>query len=163
MSRRLLALILMAAGAASAAGHEFDSIVKAIERRYDTKRLHIPFLGAANLFTKVARPAGASGFKLAVFEDLKAGQNDDRSSELDQFMSGPAAGGLHPVIRAHSRSIGEATYIYAAEVGHSTRLLIATFTRNEATVIEVKVSMRILLQLLASPNHAARMFGVGLD
>ena len=161
MSARLLALLLAAVGSASGAGHEFDNIAKAIERRYDTQRLHIPFLGAANLFTKVVRPAGASGIKVAVFEDLKAGPNDDRPAELDEFMSGPAMGGLHPMIRAHSR--GEATYIYAAEVGHSTRLLIATFARNQATVIEVKVSMQLLLQLLASPNQAARMFGVGTD
>jgi hypothetical protein len=166
-SARLLAVFLAVSGAALSGGrgasHEFDDIVKAIERHYGTHRTHIPLMGVANLVTKVARPAGASGFKLAIFEDLKDRPDDDGPAQLDQFMSGLTVGGMHPLVREHSRRGEEATYIYAGEVGQTVgqtiRLLIATFEPKQATVIEVNVSMRILLQLLQSPNHAASMFG----
>src|SRR5450432_1816489 len=163
MPLRFLALFLSASAAAWSAGHEFDDIVKAVERHYGTRRTHIPLMGVANLVTKVARPAGAGGFKLAIFEDLKDRPDDGGPAPLDQFMSGLALGGLHPMVRAHSRRGEEATYIYAGEVGRTTRLVIATFEhsfeRHRATLIEVNVPMHILMQLLQSPDHAARMFG----
>lgn len=165
MSARLLALLLAASGSVWGAGREFDQIVKAIESQYGVRRTHIPLMGVANLFTKAARPEGVSGFKLAIFEDLNRRQDDDGPVEMDEFMgrlgAGGATKGLNPLVQAHSRRDGVATYIYTGEVGHSTRVLIATFERNEATVIEAQVPMSVLLQLLQSPGHAARIFGVG--
>jgi hypothetical protein len=158
MSARFLALFL-AASCASGAGHEFDDIAKAIERHYGTRRTHIPLMGVANLVTKAARPAGTSGFKLAIFEDLYDRQEDEGSAELDRFMNGLTVSGLHPIVRAHSRRGGEATYIYAGPVGQTTRLVIATFEGHQATLIEANVPVGILMQLLQSPDDAARMFG----
>jgi hypothetical protein len=191
MIARFLALFLAVSGVAWGGGHEFDEIVKAIERNFGTRRTHIPLMGVANLVTKAARPAGTSGFKLAIFEDLK-GRGDDNDlatgmAKLDQFMNGLTPGGLQPVVRAHSRHGEAATYIYAGEVGRSpgqtsgqtsgqtTRLLIVTFDcgsdrgsdrgsvggseGGRATVIEVNVPVRTLMQLLESPDQAAKMFG----
>jgi len=39
-------------------------------------------------------------------------------------------------------------------------MLIATFQRNEATVIEVKVNMDTLMKTVASPGTAGKSFGV---
>jgi hypothetical protein len=96
-------------------------------------------MGVANLVTKVARPAGTSGFKLAIFEDLKDLQHydrgdDDGAPELDQFMSGLTAGGLHQVVRAHWRRGAESTYIYTGDVGRTARLLIARALAVNAVV-----------------------------
>jgi hypothetical protein len=57
-----------------------------------------------------------------------------------------------------SRRDGESSYILAGEVGKSTELLIATFERHEATVIEVTVNMETLLKMIGSPDDAHRMF-----
>ena len=154
MRVRLLALLLTAASAAYAGGGEFDRIVQAIESHYCTTRTHIPLMGMANLFVKVARPAGASGFKLAVFENLGSSPSYGEHDELDQFMRHLSGSGLHSLVRVHSRANGESTYIFAGEAGRSTRMLIATFQRNEATVVEVKVSMDTLLKMIESPEHA---------
>jgi len=62
MIARFLALFLAVSGVAWGGGHEFDEIVKAIERNFGTRRTHIPLMGVANLVTKAARPAGTSGF-----------------------------------------------------------------------------------------------------
>ena len=153
MRVRLLALLLTAASAAYP-GSEFDRIVQAIESHYGTTRTHIPLMGMANLFVKVARPAGASGFKLAVFENLGSSKSYGEHDELDQFMRHLSGSGLHSLVRVHSRANGESTYIFAGEAGRSTRMLIATFQRNEATVVEVKVSMDTLLKMIESPEHA---------
>ena len=121
MSARLLAVFLAASGVVLIGDSEFDHVVRAIEVHYQTKRTHIPFLGVANVFVKVAHPAGASEFKLAIFEDLKSlGSRDEQ--ELDQFMRELSSGRLHPLVRVHSRRDGESVYIYAADEGRSTRM-----------------------------------------
>jgi hypothetical protein len=153
----LALMILTTSGAVFAGDTEFDRIVKAIESRYGTKPLHIPFIGVANFFVKVAHPEGASGFKLAVFEglkDLKSPADGGEWRERDHFMDSLAGANLHPLVRVHSRHAGEATYIFMGPVGKSSRVLIATFERDEATVIEVKANLETLLKSLQDPAHA---------
>jgi len=153
----LMALITPAAAFGGDA--EFDRIVKAIESHYGTRPQHVPFMGVANLFVKVARPEGASGFKLAVFEDLKDLKSDEDPGawrERDHLMDTVAGSHLHPLVRVHSRGNGEATYIFMDAASKSTRVLIAAFERNEATVIEVKANIQKLLESLQDPEHAGR-------
>jgi hypothetical protein len=155
-------LALMAAGAAFGSDAEFDRIVKAIESRYGTKPLHVPFMGLANFAVKVAHPEGASGFHLAVFEglkDLRSAEDPGDWRERDRFMDSLAGKNLRPLVRVHSRHDGEATYIFmgpASKSSKSTRVLIATFERNEATVIEVQANIETLLKSLEEPAHAGR-------
>ncbi|HEY6393205.1 MAG TPA: hypothetical protein VIX89_18130 [Bryobacteraceae bacterium] len=156
MTTRLLAAILIVCTVAFAGDWEFDRIVGAIESQYGAKRTHIPFMGLANLAVKVVHPAGASGFKLAVFEDLKSSRQD--RIELDRFMNRISGGGLQQIVRVHSRRNGESTYIFMGDAGKSTKMLIATFERNEATVVEVKVNMDTLLKMIDKPEHAGRSF-----
>jgi len=158
MSSRLLALFLAAVSAAYGADREFDRVVKAIEKHYGVQHTHIPLMGVANLFVKVARPAGASGFKLAVFEDLPSPSDFGDRVELDRFMDDVCRGGLHALVVTHSRRDGESSYILAGEVGQSSELLIATFERHEVTVIQVKVNMETLLKMVGTPDEAHRMF-----
>jgi hypothetical protein len=152
----LLALLLAAASATYAGENEFDRIVKAIESHYGTTCTHIPLMGMANFFVKVARPAGTSGFKLAVFENLDSSSSYGQHAELDQFMRSLSGNGLHPLVRVHSRANDDSTYIYTSEAGRSTRMLIATFQPNGATVIEVKTSMDTLLRMIESPREAGK-------
>ena len=156
MKARLLAVFLAVSGAAFASDWEFDHIVRAIESQYGVRRTHIPFMGLASLAIQVAHPAGASGFKLAVFEDLKFSREDQ--VDLDRFMNGIGGGTLQPLIRAHSRRDRESTYIFMGDAGKSTKVLIATFERNEATVVEVKVNMDTLLRMINQPEHAGKSF-----
>lgn len=158
MNRRVLAFLLTAASAAYGADREFDRMVGAIESHYGVQRTHIPLLGVANLFIKVARPAGTSGFRLAVFEDLPSPSNFGDRLELDRFMDSLCRGGLHALVVTHSRRDDESSYILAGEAGKESKLLIATFERHEATVIEVQVNMETLLKMLGSPDVAHRMF-----
>ena len=162
MRTQLLPVFLMLSGAAMGGDWEFDHIVKAVESHYATSRTHIPLMGVANLFVKVARPAGASGFKLAVFEHFNGPQEYSELVELDRFMSEVCVGGMHPLVRVHSRRGGESsTYIFAGDVRKNTNMLIATFGRTEATVVQVKVNRNTLLQSLQSPEGAAGNFIVG--
>jgi len=157
---RLACVALLVSVSAIGADREFDRVVKRIESHYGTTRLHIPLMGVANFVVKVGRPAGASGFKIAVFQDLGSSREHGDAADLERFMDGLATGDLHPLIRVRSQRSGESTYIFTGEVGKSTKMLIATFQRREATVIEVKVNMDTLMKTVASPGTAGKSFGV---
>jgi len=163
MKPRALALaVVFAATSAFAGDAAFDRIVKAIETHYGTKPTSIPFMGVANFVVGVAHPEGAQGVKLAVFEDLKELRTGDDSAgwrEIDRLMDTISGPNLRPLIRAQSRRDGEATYIFMGPESKSARLLIATFERDEATVIEVRADIDLLLKSLDDPEHAGRLLG----
>jgi hypothetical protein len=156
MTARFLAVFLAGYACALGGDAEFDHVVKAIESHYGTRQTHIPFMGLASFAVKVAHPAGTSGFKLAVFDDLRI-RGDRDEAELDHFMQTLYSSGLRPLVRVHSRRGGAATYIYAGDAGRSTRLLIAAFDRSEATVIEVKVDANTLMKWINDPDDARSM------
>ncbi|MCU1236607.1 MAG: hypothetical protein JWP63_4574 [Candidatus Solibacter sp.] len=147
---RYLALLLCTCAALPAADRDFDRVVKAIEQHYGTPRTHVPLMGAAmgvaNFFVKVARPAGTTSFHLAVFDHF-----DGFAPDREEFMDRLDTGRLRPLIRAHSRQ-GEATYILAGEAGKSTRLLIASFSRDAAMVIQVRVNPAALRRTIDHPQ-----------
>src|SRR5208283_4487290 len=122
MNARLVAVLLAATTAGFAADREFDHLVNAIESHYGVHRVHIPLMGVADLALKIAHPAGAHGFQLAVFEDLKSCETCFDMEELDRFVAQASDGVLHPLVRTHSH--GEATYILTGQIGTSTRMLI---------------------------------------
>lgn len=157
MNPRAVALLLMAACTAFGGDKEFDLIVRAIESHYGVHRTHIPLMGMANLFIKVSHPAGAGSFRLAVFEDLKCSPGYREWADMDRFITDTiSAAELRPLVSVHSRREGESTYIFAGPVGKSTRMLIATFQRDEATLIEMKVSTDVLFRSIEEPERAGK-------
>jgi len=156
MRLRLPALLLLAAATALAADSDFDRLVKSVERQFGVRRTYIPLMGVANFFVKVARPAGTSGIKLAVFEDLRTPDDADEA-RLDRMMA-EASAGLHPMVRVRSRRDHEFTYIYTGEFGKTTRMLIATFERGEAAIVELKVNLDTLLRTVNEPRLAGRLY-----
>jgi hypothetical protein len=102
---------------------------------------------------KVARPAGTSSFHLALFDHL-----DTTAEERDEFMNRLDSGSLHPLVRVRSNHNREATYILAEDAGKTTRMLIAVFGHNEATVIEVRVNAEALRRTLDRPELAAKSY-----
>jgi hypothetical protein len=137
----LVAGVVGVARLAYAGDRQFDRLVGAIETHYGTAHTRIPFMGVASLFVKVAHPDGATGLRLAVFEDLKSSGDD--WAERDRFIES-LTDGLHPLVRTHSRRSGEATYILASGSGKSTEMLLVVFERNEATAMQVKFDKDLL-------------------
>jgi len=157
MKRSLLALLLLVTAPTYGYDRGFDRLVKDIETHFGVRRTHVPLMGLANFALKVAHPAGTHSFKIAVFEDFRQSEYGNQRS-LDTFIANACRDGLQTVIVTHSRDSGESSYILAAEAGKNTRLLIATFQRNEAVVIEAIVDAEVMAKTLSSPADAHRMF-----
>ena len=153
MKTRLATLLLLGSGWLLGADREFDRMVKAVESHYGVRHTRIPLMGFANLAIKTTRPAGTGSFHLAVFENLDSGQGRHDAADLNRFFDSLPTGKFQPLVRTWSRE-GEATYIYAGSPGKTTRLLIGSFRRNEATLIEVSVDFGRLMEVIGNPGSS---------
>src|SRR5918911_2115628 len=134
------AMLLMAAPqAARADDPEFDAITKHLKLRYNAKRVSIPFLGLANFFVKIVRPAGVKSFKVAIFEDLNFGSGQGGSVGLNAVMRTALSPEWQPLVRVRSRD-GEQLYVYAREAGENIKLMVVTIDRTDAVAARVKIS-----------------------
>ena len=152
MTLRWLAIMLLAAGAARAADRDFERVVKKIEARYGRASTHVPLMGLANFFVKVARPSGTSSFHIEVFERV-----DGLGGDRDDFMEGLDRGRLHRMVRVESHE-GEATYILADDAGKTTRLVIASFGRDSVVVLQVRVNAAALRRTVEHPQGMAKAY-----
>lgn len=148
--------VLVMAVPARAGDRDFDRVVHAFENQYGKRKLSIPFLGFANFLVKVARPAGARDFKLAVFEDIDSGRHPG-PQELDEMMRPMSSGGWVPFVRVNSRRSGERVQIYSRRNGTKNwELLIATLERNEAVLMRVRLNPETLAKWVNDPSRMAR-------
>jgi len=155
MRTRLLAILLAASAAAFGADRDFDRLVSAVQIRFGTPPEHIPLMGFANFLVSVTKLAGTSGFRLAVFDNLRFDSDGDGAA-LDRIMASVSKG-LDPLVRVRSNADHEWTYIYAVQDGKRAKMLIATFERDEAIVAELNLTMDALVRRLSNPATAGRI------
>jgi hypothetical protein len=134
---------------------DFDSLVHNMESEYGTKRVHIPFMGFANFVVKIARPAGTSDLKLAVFEHVDTNRHPSPERLDATFMPR----GWKPFVRVLSNRSGSRVQIYARQSHRDHELLIATFERDEAVVIRVRVNAEQLAKWVNNPVAMGRSKG----
>ena len=148
---KLIAFLILVS--AASAGSDFDLLVRAMESNYGTKRLQIPFMGVANFFVKVARPAGTKDFKLAVLEHI----DDTLHPSAEQLETTFQPQGWRPFVKVVSRKSGERVHIYARQSHRDHELLITTLERNEATMVQVRVDAERLAKWVNDPMRMCRM------
>lgn len=150
---RIVILLLATTTLAHAAEPEFKGVVHAIERTYGVHHMRIPFLGLA-LF--IARPAGTSGVRLAVFEGFETPAD---LSEVSRVVEGSLGPGWYPFVRVHSndgKGGGETTLIYTNPAGGSMRMMIVNLESSEATVVEVKLNERTMRKWFNDTEEEAK-------
>ena len=146
--RSLLAVtaLLLAAPLAMPAS-EFDWMVREFSRQSGVQQLHIPFLGLARFTVAVARPAGTSEFKLAVFEHPNV-----RADDFGRLADTVAGSAWKPMIRVRSRN-GESSNIYIQPDGKHLRVLVVTLDSSDAVFVEVRIKPEALIKFVDEHQH----------
>lgn len=135
---------------AHASDPEFDAITKHLTLHYNARRVHIPFLGLANFFVKIVRPAGVKSFKVAIFQNLNFAPGT-AGSELGLVMRTALSTDWQPLVRVRSRD-GQEVYAYAKGEGENLKLMVVTIDHSDAVVARVKVSPQKLSEFLNNPK-----------
>jgi hypothetical protein len=143
-------LISAAAPAARADDPEFDAITSHLKSAFNAHRVSIPFLGIANFFVKIVRPAGVKSFKVAIFEDLSFAPGQ-LGNGFNAVMRSALSPEWQPLVRVRSRD-GEQLYVYAREAGENVKLMVVTIDQTDAVVARVKLSPKRLADFLQDPK-----------
>src|SRR5579863_6446014 len=93
-----------------------------------------------------ARPAGVSGFKLAVFEDFHSSDVASMNDDLQQLVEHSLSSDWHLFVRTRSRDDGDNTLIYVNLGDGKMQMMIVAIEPNEATVVEMNLSERAMLR-----------------
>jgi hypothetical protein len=132
-----------------ARGAEFNAIVRNFEQRSGCERTHIPFFWVARAVVAVGHPAGASEFKLAIFEHPTL-----PAERFSQIVDDTLSGVWKPMVRVRSQK-GEVTSIYLQENGHNVRLLIASKDFEDAMLMQVRINVGQLLRFVDDHQHSS--------
>lgn len=148
----VLIILLCSSASAFAGDREFHGLVRSIETTYGVHHLHIPLLGVALLF---ARPAGAHGLRLALFEGFKSPMDSD---DVRRVIESSLGTDWHAFVRVSSKgeSTGETTLIYASPNGQSIRMMIVNLEPSEAQIIEVNLRDRDIKKWLKEPGEETK-------
>lgn len=151
-------LITVAAPAARADDPEFDAITSQLKSHFNARRISIPFLGLANFFVRIVRPAGVKSFKVAIFEDLSFAPGQNTPGGLSALMRSALSPEWQPLVRVRSRD-GEQLFVYAREAGENIKLMVVTIDNTDAVVARVKLSPRRLAEFL----HDPKILGISIN
>ncbi|MDX2154496.1 MAG: hypothetical protein SFV54_27390 [Bryobacteraceae bacterium] len=144
--RKAILLAVLTAVALPAAD-DFEVLVRSLESHYGKRKMGIPLMGLVNFAVKVAKPHGARGLRLAIFEDV--GRHPEPESLAKMV-------GLDwkPFVRVDGQN--EQTFIYAKPAGKDWKLMVATLEDSEAVVVELKVNPKELAEWMEDPKGRAR-------
>ncbi|HYP08159.1 MAG TPA: hypothetical protein VER03_18140 [Bryobacteraceae bacterium] len=148
MKRFVLALTVLALPVFAGGGSDFDSMVRSMENHYGVKKTYIPFLGFANFVVKVARPAGARDFKLAIFEHVDQSRHPSLEDMDRRFVSA----GWKPFVRVLSNRKRERVQIYAREKGRDHELMVTTFENDETVMVRVRINAEGMAKWVNNPR-----------
>jgi hypothetical protein len=149
---------------AIAADREFKDVVRAISDEFQTKPMHIPMFGLANVVLKVAHPAGAKHVELAIFQNVDRYRTE---SDLVRHVKSAVGRDWQPFVQVHSDRGRQTqdTLVYMREAGgRDVNLLVVTMQDEQVVVVEAKVDPKELQKFIESPESAAKRWGgIGRD
>jgi hypothetical protein len=143
----------------AAGNHDFDTVVSAVEHRYDARAERVPMMCFVSLCARVVTAGGVQGVKIAEFDHL-AGVTD--ADELDKLVGNSLGGEWQRFVSERERD-GELNLIYVQPDGHAMRMLIADYEHGELDVVRVEVNADRLKHWIRDPEGSAKRHDYGTE
>lgn len=154
----VFAVLLLAMPCLAGNDQDFRAVVSAIETQYGVHHMRIPMLGFATFCLRVAGTPGMAGLKIAVFQDIRRGDQITAES-LEQSIESAIGGHWRPLVRVRSRNDGELTMIYANPNDKELKVLIVSLERDDATVVQAHVKASQIRKWMNDPDDAGDLHG----
>ncbi len=152
----LLLIFSFGVSHAYAKGNEYDAVCKHLEKKYQAKKVKVPFMWLARFAVGVVRPAGVKSFKVTTYTDLKFSP-ETLDTEMRDIMNRSFSDDWTPIIRIRSKN-GEQVYMNMRESGSSVRVMFVTINKTEATVVRARFNPEKLVEFIENP----KIFGISL-
>jgi hypothetical protein len=151
----LFAFVFVAPNA-SAKGREDKAIIRHLQKKYQAKKVKIPFMWLARFAVSVVHPAGVKSFSLTMFEDLKF-SSETLDKEMQEAMRTSFGAEWTPIFHIRSRE-GQQVYMYMRESGSNVKIALVTIDKTEAAVIRATFNPDKLAEFINNP----KIFGISL-
>jgi hypothetical protein len=145
--------------ARAASGHDFDSVVSAVEQRYSAHAERVPMMGFVSFCAHIATAGGVKGMKIAEFDNLP---NAPGSAELESLLSNTLGGSWQRFVTDRSRN-GDVSIIYVQPDGSAMRMLIADYEHGELDLVRMEVNGERLAHWVHDPEGSAHRHDYGTD
>jgi len=139
-----------AAPSALAKSGEYDAIVNHLKKKYEARKVSIPFMWLARAAVKVVRPAGVKSFNVTLFEDLKFSK-ESLDKEMRNVMRSSFGPEWSSIFNVRSRD-GEQVYMYMREDGKNIKIALVAIDGNEAAVVRATFSPEKLAEFINNPK-----------
>lgn len=156
----ILIAVSVAFSIAPAGDREFNLIAHHLEMHSQGRRALVPFLGVANLFAPITRPAGFRRLKVAAFESPLLKNLDE--GKLAEVIRQALSHSWRPLLRHQLRKTGEETHIYFRSVGETQQLMIVDVRASEAMLVQATLEPEQFARYLARPDEMRKQIGAGL-
>jgi hypothetical protein len=154
----LCGVLILAIPCPGGSDQEFHAVVTAIETQYGVHHMRIPMLGFATFCLRIAGTPGAAGLKIAVFEDIRRG-NEISSESLEQSIEAAVGERWKPLVRVRARDDGELTMVYTNPDDKELKVLVVAIQEDQATVVQAKVKASQIRRWMRDPEDAADLYG----
>jgi hypothetical protein len=154
-----IAIAVPVTAARAASGHDFDSVVSAVEQRYSAHAERVPMMGFVSLCAHVVTAGGVKGMKIAEFDNLPKAPD---SAELEHLVSDALGGSWQRFVTDRSRN-GEVSIIYVQPNGAAMRMLIADYEHGELDLVRMELNGERLAHWVHDPEGSARRHDYGSD
>jgi hypothetical protein len=132
--------------------HDFDTVVSAVEQRYDSHADRVPMMGFVNLCAWVATGGGVKGMRVAEFDHL-SGVAD--AAELEKLVAESLGDNWERFV-TERKGNGELNLIFVQPAGGAMRMLIADYEHGELDVVRLEVNGARLRHWMHDPEGKTR-------
>lgn len=139
-----------------AKGNEYDAVCDHLEKKFQAKKVKIPFMWLARMAVGVVRPAGVKSFKVTTYTDLHFNR-EQLDLEMQSVMRDAFSDDWSPIIRVRSKT-GDQIYMNMRESGKNVKLLVVTINETKATVVRARFNPEKLAEFISNPE----IFGISL-
>ena len=143
----------------AAGHHDFDTVVMAVEHRYDAHAQRIPMMGLVSFCGWIATGGGVKGLRIAEFDHF-AGPSD--LADLGKLVDDSLGGEWQRFVMDREGD-GELSLIYVQPDGRSMRMLIVDDDHGELDVVRMEVNADRLQRWMRDPMGSAKRHDYGTE
>jgi hypothetical protein len=148
-----VALTATAVVLAAQGNNEFDSMVRAVEHRYNAHGTHIPMMGLVSTIARIGSKGAVGNVDVVTFENFNAKVD---GTELTALVEEKLGGSWKRIIRETRPGSSEQTLIYARPEGKRMGLVVVDLDGTEMELVTVSVDPKHLQEEVAQYTHNPR-------
>lgn len=151
LSPLALSVALLPATGCSAASHDFEGVVTAVEHHYDIHAQRMPMMGFISLCARVSTKGGVKGMRIAEFDHVTAIHD---TAELSRLIGDSLGSDWQRFVTDRHGNSG-LSVIFVHPEGQAMRMLVADYDHGELDVVRMELNGDQLAHWMHDPEGHA--------